>query len=88
MAASRPPWWFYIIAVSSLCSFPLLLYNVLWGPVDPGISFDSAGIVKEVQTNTPAAHAFEMMKFARETSDGSDNDDSKAGDRCSIASLT
>jgi len=57
---SRAPWWFYILAVSFLSSFPLLLYNSVWGPGDDGITLAPVGgylIVKEVQLDKPAGRA-------------------------------
>lgn len=47
-----------MLAVSFLCSFPLLLYNLVWGPVEPGLSFDSSGVtINKVQPDTPGARA-------------------------------
>ncbi len=60
MTPSRAPWWFYILAVSFLSSFPLLLYNSVWGPGDDGITLAPVGgylIVKEVQLDKPAGRA-------------------------------
>ena len=60
MPPSRAPWWFYILAVSFLSSFPLLLYNSVWGPGDDGITLAPVGgylIVKEVQLDKPAGRA-------------------------------
>ena len=58
--ASRAPWWFYILAVSFLSSFPLMLYNRVWGPGDDGLILAPVGgylIVKEVQLEKPAGRA-------------------------------
>ena len=60
MQPSRAPWWFYILAVSFLLSFPLMLYNSVWGPGDEGITLAPVGgylIVKEVQLDKPAGRA-------------------------------
>jgi membrane-associated protease RseP (regulator of RpoE activity) len=58
--ASRAPWWFYVLAVSFLLSFPLMLYNSVWGPGDSGIDFAPVSghlIVKEVRLDKPAGRA-------------------------------
>ena len=60
MPASRPPWWFYILAVSFLGFFALQLYVYMWGTEEIGFDPDySTGfmIVQRVYPTTASARA-------------------------------
>jgi hypothetical protein len=58
--ASRPPWWFYILAVSFLGFFTLQVYVYIWGPEWIGLSLDfGAGALtaQKVSPNGAGARA-------------------------------